>query len=127
MTTPLPSFVDDELFIGTTTVAGREMQVKAITDAQFMVLTHEATLLQNPNVDKPRKIKAVDRVYRVFTSIIVNEEDIEFVQDSLAEGNLGMGELANSLLEVRVQQAKAASGINTKGPVKARRGRTTKS
>lgn len=126
MTEPIPFPVSDEVFIGTATVAGREMQVKTITDAQFMLLSHEATLLQNPNIDKARKIKGVDRAFRVLTSVIVNEDDVEFIEDQMADGHLKMSELATSLLDVQRQKAQS-TGVQTQGPVKARRGRTTKS
>lgn len=124
-TTELPESVPT--FVGTATVSGREMSVKTLTDAQFMTLTHEATLLQSPNVPSDRKIKAVDRVFRVLKSIIVEDADIEFIQDEMAEGNLEMRTLAQALLTVH-HQAKSAGGVPTKGPVKAaRRGRASQS
>lgn len=106
--------------LGTAIVGGRQIRVKSLTDAQFMMLTHEATLLQNKNVDTSRKITGVDRVFRILKSVIADEVDAEFVQDKMADGELTMTELADALLEV----TKKVSEAPTTGPVaKPRRGR----
>lgn len=127
MTEPVNNLPEPEVFVGTATVGGRDMSVKTLTDAQFMTLTHEATLMQNPNVPTDRKLKSMDRAFRVLKSVVVEEDDMEYIQDEMAEGRITLKSLATALLSVHAQN-KQAQGTQTKGPIKAaRRGRSTKS
>lgn len=104
----------------TATVLGRQIGLGSLTDGQIMVLTHEGSILQNKNVASERKIKSVDRVYKVLTSIIVDPDDSDFVEDSLATGDIEMRSLIKIFMEA---QEKEAAPKNGPVATKARRGR----
>lgn len=101
------------------TIAGREMMVKGITDAQFMQLSHEAAVVGSDKLPGARQAKALDRVFRIIKSAIVEDDDKEYVEDQIADGNLTMPVLVKVLRELY-------DDITTGAAPKARRARSTR-
>lgn len=74
-------------------VRGREIQVRQLNDAQIALIFREARLLQKDSVESARKLTAVGRVFDILESVVVSEDDREYLLDLTVEGNLGLSDL----------------------------------
>ena len=94
---------------------GREVKFRSFSDAQLAQLNHESTILQSDRYDSERKRKAMDRCFRALQSMFVDEDDLEFAADLIADGLVNLDELMTIATELM-------SGVQTNRQV--RRGRT---
>ena len=109
-----------EIETRTVNIQGRDIVIKRISDTQLIQLNHEAAVMQRDNLDPVRLRKGMDRVFRALTSTVVGEEDADFLQDLMADGDLDLRELIEFITSFHKDQAPA------NGPVKVRRGRPAK-
>lgn len=84
-----------------------------------MQMIHEAALFRSDTIPRERKMKGLDRLYRVMISLVVNQDDKDFVEDLMADGELDMRELVTVINDL---YNKGEAPV----PVKARRGRPAK-
>jgi hypothetical protein len=79
---------------------GRQVEFRSFTDTQLAQLNHEASVLQNERYDADRKRKAMDRCFRTLQSMFVNEDDLDFASDLIADGSLDLRELMTIAMEL---------------------------
>jgi hypothetical protein len=97
-------------------VRGRSVVVRKIIDTQMMLLAREAKVLQRDDVTPERQLTAVDRMFRILESAIVQPSDREFLEDLMLDGELDLRELT-SFVTIFSDEGDAAKP-------KVRRGRT---
>jgi hypothetical protein len=97
-------------------VRGRSVVVRKIIDTQMMLLAREAKVLQRDDVTPERQLTAVDRMFRILESAIVQPSDREFLEDLMLDGELDLRELT-SFVTIFSDEGDAATP-------KVRRGRT---
>lgn len=78
-------------------VAGRQIVIRQATDAQGPLLIRELNLLRNERTDTNRKIIAMARIYDILESLIVQDEDREFLMDLNVKGELGLATMMGFL------------------------------
>jgi hypothetical protein len=98
-------------------IGGRDITVRRLNETQILQLNHEATLLQREDLAPQRLRKGMDRVFRALSSVVVDEDDSDFLQDLMADGDLDLRDMIKFITSFHVDQAP------TTGPVKVRRGR----
>jgi hypothetical protein len=76
-------------------VRGRSIVVRRIIDTQMMLLARESQVLQRDDIDIKRKLSAVDRMFRILESSIVQQSDREFVEELMLDGELDLRELTS--------------------------------
>lgn len=101
-----------------TTIHGREIQVRALTDAQGPLLARELLLLRKASTDSFRKAQAAGRVFDIMESVVVSEEDREFLMDLNSRGDLRLLDMMGAL-SVWADEEQPESA----GPRVVRRGR----
>lgn len=74
-------------------VRGRQVVVRKIIDTQMMLLAREAKVLQRDDITADRQLTAVDRMFRILESAIVQPSDREFLEDLMLDGELDLREL----------------------------------
>lgn len=116
--TALNDLPEEEVEISTAPVKGRDVQVRRLNSVQFMQLQHEATVLEGDRYDTARKRKSLDRAFRIIHSTFVDEDDHEYIQDLIADGELTMRELVRIVI-----QASRGSKEDEKQVAQIRRGR----
>ena len=98
------------------TVQGREITIRNLIDTQYMLLGRCARILERPNVDKKEKLATVDRMFTILESVVVEADDVEYLEDLMAKGKLDLRELLSF--------ATPEATVEEEAP-KVRRGRTT--
>lgn len=101
----------------TVSIGEYEILCQGLTETQYMQLMHEARMFTSSTVDKDRKMKGADRLFRVMLSLIVNPDDRDYVEDLMADGKFEITELARVLRDL--YEAPAAPKT---GPQQVRRG-----
>lgn len=86
-------------------VGDREILFQGLSESQYMQLVHEVTLFRKEETDINRKLKGLDRLYRVLLSLVVNENDRDYVEDAIADGGMDVMFLVKSLREIYDKQA----------------------
>jgi hypothetical protein len=76
-------------------VRGRNIVVRKIIDTQMMLLAREAKVLQRDDISADRQLTAVDRMFRILESAIVQPSDREFLEDLMLDGELDLRELTS--------------------------------
>jgi hypothetical protein len=108
-TTPPPDSGEDgtmtvpEVKLVTRELRGRDVSLRAFTDAQFAQINHEASILQDPRSADERRQKAMSRLFRILQSMFVEEEDQDFAADLITDGLIDLPELFNMAIEVYVE------------------------
>lgn len=82
----------------------------------MMILAREAKVLQRDDVTPDRMVTAVDRMFRILESAIVQLEDKEFLEGLMLDGELDLRELTTFV---------TIFGEADTAKPKVRRGRTT--
>lgn len=73
----------------------RELWVKFPTEEQIVVFGRTLRSLQSAEVQNwngPQVLKALDRVMRIVTSVLVNQVDVDWVEDEMLDGRLKLPE-----------------------------------
>jgi hypothetical protein len=76
-------------------VRGRSIVVRKIIDTQMMLLAREAKVLQRDDIGTDRQLTAVDRMFRILESAIVQPSDRDFLEDLMLDGELDLRELTS--------------------------------
>lgn len=74
-------------------VAGKNIVVRELMDAQMALLMRESDILKRNDVEMARKHKSVALMFKVLQSAVVQEEDREYVDELIAGGELGLRDL----------------------------------
>jgi hypothetical protein len=104
----------------TVTLAGHEFQIKELTELQVMLLARCARLLSKDNVGWDAKSEAMDRMFNILHSRLVNQEQLSFLEGLEEQGDVSLRDLQEFVKAFNVQDKPAE-------PVVRRRGRPRKS
>ncbi|HSJ75012.1 MAG TPA: hypothetical protein VK899_02335 [Gemmatimonadales bacterium] len=74
-------------------IKGRDITVLELIDAQLLLLAREDRLAQKPDTDGARRLAAVGRIFDLLESVVVKEEDREYLLDLVVKRNLTLGDL----------------------------------
>lgn len=96
-------------------IGGREVLCRFLTEAQFMQLAYEAQVLEAKQTPNERKIKTLSRIFRVMRSVVVEDDDRDYVEDLMADGTINMNTILAVIKELNDSTVK-------KAPAKVRRG-----
>lgn len=104
-----PTTEETERTSKTITLAGRDVECYVLNEGQVFQLAHESRVLEGmANGDQQRLLKAMDRVFRIFRSIIKDEKDIDWVEDSMADGTITLTMLIDNTRDLMDERAKEA-------------------
>lgn len=74
-------------------VHGRNIVVRQLVDTQMMLLNRGARLLQRSDLDRDNKMAAVDRMFTILESVVVQPEDREYLENLMAEGKVAIKDM----------------------------------
>jgi hypothetical protein len=77
----------------TVLILDREIEVKEFRDSQIMLMVSEAKTVIRKTMDMDRRMDGVDRLMRLFDSVVVKPEDKEWLVEQNIAGALSMGDL----------------------------------
>lgn len=89
-----------ERIIQTRDFHGRQVKFRSFSDTQLAQMNHEATILTSDRHDTERKRKAMDRCFRTLQTMFVDEEDMDFAAELIADGELDLRELMTIAMEL---------------------------
>jgi hypothetical protein len=118
MTNPTPPVVDPGRETRLVEVHGRQICIRKFTDAQGPLLARELDLARKDSTSGERKIQAVARIFDILESMVVQQEDRDFLLDVNVKGELALADLFGFL-------SAFSDDAPTTGPV-VRRGRPRK-
>ena len=89
-------------------VRGREILVKQLNDAQLMLLLREAKLVQKEGVEAGRRLTAIGRLFDILESVVISEDDREYLTDLTVAGDLALSDLLGFInaFATEVEQSK---------------------
>lgn len=102
-------------------LGGRDITLRAFNETQFMQLQHESLVLkrsEDGNMPIDRVQKSLDRVFRAIRSAILDEDERDYIDDLMAEGELELRELVRAVFVFNHDAA-----VEDEKPVQVRRGR----
>lgn len=112
---------DPEAFTKMVQIGEREVLCRFLTEAQFMQLAYEAQIMESPHTPDARKIKTLTRIFRVMRSIVVEDEDKEYVEDLMADGTVRMSDVLAVIKELNDSVATPKSSSKVRRGAIARR------
>lgn len=74
-------------------IAGRNIVVRLINDAQVALLLREARYAQRDDVTQERRMDAGARMFDIMESAVVQESDRKFLLEKITEGSVEMEDL----------------------------------
>lgn len=86
----------------------RQVVVRQLTDAQFLMLGREARMLQSASVDGQRKIQSAGRILDILESAVVQQEDRDWLMDLVTVGDLELSDMSNVVKAFMEPDKKAA-------------------
>lgn len=107
--------------VRTVTIAGRDIDVTKVGEIQAVLIAREGILLQKPGLTFDRLAAGINRVLTSIESLIVKDEDREWVKDQMFTGVV---ELSDLLEIIKAFKDDGATAAPTKPVV--RRGRPPK-
>lgn len=81
-------------------IGGKDVSFRGLTEGQYMQMVHEASIFSNENTPNDRRMKSLDRLFRVMFSLVVEPEDREYVEDQMADGEIDIHVLLKALRDV---------------------------
>lgn len=83
--------IEPERFKKLVTIGGWEVWFYSLSDGQVLQLAHESRVLQSSaNGDVQRLMKSLDRIFMIFKSVVKDEADAEWIEDSMAQGTIDL-------------------------------------
>jgi hypothetical protein len=87
-------------------VRDRQVVVRMPEEAQLMLLARESRLLQREGVDSARKVAGAARLFDVLESMVVQDEDREWLSDLIAAGEVDLKELTGFMAAFKPEDEK---------------------
>lgn len=103
------------------TIGGRDIKVVRPEVGQLALVQHQARILQREGATKAQAERALSLVYRVVRGAIVEADDLDFIEDGIADKELSIEGVLRSI----VTAAEEVAATETPKPV-VRRGRPRK-
>lgn len=123
MTEPTPEVVEPaEAPVSVMDVNGRKILIRTPNESQFLQLVHESSIFQDESgrIPQDRKFKSLDRVFRILVSMVVKEEDREYVEDEISDGLLSAMTIMEKFRDT-VQKQRAIEPAVRRGSRQTRR------
>jgi len=76
-------------------VQGRKVEIKQLNDAQIALMARDVRLLTKAGVDGTRKMDAVARMFSVLESVVLKQEDKDYMEDLIVAGELDLKQLTS--------------------------------
>jgi len=74
-------------------IKGRQVVIRMLEGAQLALLARESRVLQQDHADNARKVTGAARMFDILESMVVQDEDQEYVSDLIATGKVELKEL----------------------------------
>lgn len=74
-------------------VQGRNIVIRQLVDTQLMLLNRGARMLQRDDLDGASKSATVDRMFTILESVVVQPEDLEYLENLMTNGKLSLRDL----------------------------------
>jgi hypothetical protein len=74
-------------------VHGKNIVVRMLTDAQYLLLAREARVAQQPDLDNGRRLTAISRIFDILETAMVQDSDREYCVDLAAKGQLTLADM----------------------------------
>lgn len=100
-------------------IKGRPVTLKKITVGQMALVLRESKRMQRDDVTGKEAMAALERVDLIIASLIVFDEDREYVENLLANGTLDLTDMVRLVMDIYTKDAEEK-------PKVARRGRPPK-
>lgn len=94
-------------------IRGRMITVKELTDAQMLLMAREARLAQQPDTESDRRLTSIARIFDILESVVINDEDREYLMDITVKGQLTLGDMltfASPEAETEAEKPKVRRG-----------------
>lgn len=101
-------------------IGGREVLCRFLTEAQFMQMAYEAQVLGSDKIPDTRKIKTLTRMFRIMRSIIVDDDDKDYIEDLMADGTINMSDLLAVIKELNEAGTTKSTAKVRRGPARSR-------
>lgn len=105
--------------VQTATVRGRSMQVRPLNELQIMLIAREARILTKDGVSGEKKLDAVATMLDVLETMIISDEDKEFVRELTIKGDISLSDIMGLVPQM--------FNVDTEEKPRVRRGRPRKS
>ena len=84
---------------------GRQLVIKSLNDAQIALMAREAKILQG-NAEGDRKFTGVTRMFNLLESMVVQEEDKEYLNDLIVSGDVELKDLTDFIAAFKPEDEK---------------------
>lgn len=74
-------------------VAGRNIVVRQLTDAQMLHLMRHAKILSSDTVENTVKIESMDRMLKILNSVVVQDSDRDWLVEAQEIGDIELSEM----------------------------------
>lgn len=99
-------------------IKGRDVEIRPLNDAQAALMAREIRIMGKSGMDGKRRIDAVARMFSILESVVVSDEDREYMDDLIIAGKLDLRELTSFVTVFRDDE-----GEEEEEKPKVRRGR----
>lgn len=87
-------------------IKGRQVVVRMLLDAQLLLMTRESRILQQADASNARKVAGAARMFDILESMVVQDEDREYVSDLIAAGDLELKDLTEFISSFKPEDEK---------------------
>ena len=87
-------------------VKGHNVVVRQLNDAQLLLLGREARLAAREDTEQARRLAAVGRIFDLLESVVVQEEDKEYLMDLTVKGDLELKDMMDFITAFSEPEAK---------------------
>lgn len=87
-------------------VKGRQVVIRMLMDAQLALMARESRVLQREDAPNARKVAGAARMFDMLESMVVQEEDREYVADLIATGELELKDLTSFITSFKPEDEK---------------------
>ncbi len=84
---------DSSVDTRTIPISGRDITVHKLSDAQFVLMAREAKQVQRDSTDPERRVVAAARLFDILESMLVIEDERDFVLDEIIAGKIELNDL----------------------------------
>ena len=86
-------------------IKGRQVVIRMLSDAQIALLSREAKILQG-NAEGDRKFTGVTRMFNILESMVVQEEDKDYLNNLIISGDIELKDLTDFIAAFKPEDEK---------------------
>lgn len=117
MTTPIDPGRETQIVL----VRDRNIVIRQMIDTQRLLIARWAVMLQRDDVTGAQKLDILSKMFNTLESVVVQQEDRDFLEELMAQGELDLRELIGFITAF---DQKVAEDSGAAAKPKVRRGRT---